>query len=863
MITCPFCGAQNTAGAAFCNSCGGALSVAAATQAQAAQAAARTAAQTAMAQRPHPQFATGRLPPQSRLGKDKRYLVLKTIGQGGMAAVYLATDTKSKQRPVAIKEMSQDGLSPTELKEALASFNAEANILIGLDHPNLPKVYGTFTDGSRYYLVMEYIEGQTLEQKQAAVKGAALPEAEVMSWAGQLCAVLAYLHRHKIIFRDLKPANVMVTSQGQVKLIDFGIARFFSPNRTRDTQALGTPGYAPPEQYGKAQTDERADIYALGCTLYQLLTGYEVARTPFALPPMHTRNPHISPHIQLAIERATRLDRNARFANMQDFAAALLHPSGLYFRSGEVARSLRELLTLCKKYPQEAEEQLYTGRIEGWLRFWKEPTAANVAHAAVIGNPASQAAGLAAFLRDATQPAPRAATGAAQAQTAQQTSKQTAQQRTIQQAIQQKAQQAAKQAAAAAAAAAAARVKASIQANAGGKTASKAATAGATATAASAAPGTSTQTVVIVSPHAVNFGQLVAGQRGVFTITLRGQNGGSVAGKLTPLASWISLDRTQFSGVSTLVQVTAETSKISKPGIELATIQVSSGSQFLYIPVTVDVTSAPVAPVTAQSTVASKATSARANGGAHGASAASATRPAARATASRVSRRTFSGLSGLGRTAGSPHGAYGARFFSSLALALLLSVGTMLAVPHYAGQWLLGTSIAPELLAVGLLLVAALLGTLGAYFGAGRFDVRTRGRFLTTTIGAVVGLIIALSYGEHTLATQSRDVLTIWRAANWSLILLPPFLVSLGAAVGADRQYSAWMLAVIRFIARYAPFFVMAGLILVGGWTGFVLTNAFLYGWFIPLGVIFGVVFGAAVAGRINSGLRSLARLRP
>ncbi|MEO7000609.1 MAG: inactive serine/threonine-protein kinase VRK3, partial [Ktedonobacterales bacterium] len=174
MITCSFCGTLNQVGAAFCNSCGGALSVAAASQAQAAQAAARTTAQAtytaqaaqATAQQPHPQFATGRLPPQSRLGK--RYLVLKTIGKGGMAAVYLATDTKSR-RPVAIKEMSQDGLSASELKESLISFNAEADMLTRLSHPNLPKVYERFSEGSRHYLVMEYIEGETLEQKQAAV----------------------------------------------------------------------------------------------------------------------------------------------------------------------------------------------------------------------------------------------------------------------------------------------------------------------------------------------------------------------------------------------------------------------------------------------------------------------------------------------------------------------------------------------------------------------------------------------------------------------------------------------------------------------------------------------------------------------
>src|SRR5260221_705965 len=210
---------------------------------------------------PRPPNAPGRLLPRARLAGC--YPILRNVGQGGMAAVYEALDTRNNVR-VAIKEMSQDSLSSEELQEAMDSFRFEADTLMRLRHPNLPRVYGRFSEGARHYLVMDFIQGQTLEQRQEAAGGKALAERDVLGWAAQLCAVLGYLHmqRPPIIFRDLKPANIMVTANGQIKLIDFGIARVFAPGRTRDTQVLGTPGFAPPEQYGKAQTDARADIYA-------------------------------------------------------------------------------------------------------------------------------------------------------------------------------------------------------------------------------------------------------------------------------------------------------------------------------------------------------------------------------------------------------------------------------------------------------------------------------------------------------------------------------------------------------------------------------------------------------------------------
>ncbi len=317
MVTCPHCATENRADATFCNTCGFLLKAGAA---RAASHAASTSASTAPVPALH---ATGRLAPQSKL--RGRYLILKNIGQGGMAAVYLAHDLR-EGRSVAVKEMSQDGLPPDELREALESFESEARLLTRLRHPNLPRVYETFSEQGRHYLVMDYITGETLEQRQQRAGGAARPEAEVMGWARQICDVLTYLHgqRPPVIFRDLKPANIMLTADGQIKLIDFGIARVFAPGRTRDTQVLGTPGFAPPEQYGKAQTDARADVYALGCTLYQLLTGYDPGTTPFNLPPIGSRGAHIAPAVQRAIERATKLDRENRYPTIEAFRHDLL-----------------------------------------------------------------------------------------------------------------------------------------------------------------------------------------------------------------------------------------------------------------------------------------------------------------------------------------------------------------------------------------------------------------------------------------------------------------------------------------------------------------------------------------------------------
>src|SRR3989454_2867457 len=191
-----------------------------------------------------------------------RYSIVSQIGTGGFGAVYQARDTLFSNRLVAIKEMSQDGLSPQELAEATIAFEREAFLLTDLTHPNLPRIHDHFSEHGRSYVVMDFITGDTLEDYLDKVVRR-LPVEAALDIGIQLCTVLDYLHSHQppIIFRDLKPANMIRTVDNHVYLIDFGIARHFKPGKAKDTIPLGSKGYAAPQQYGKAQTTPPSHIY--------------------------------------------------------------------------------------------------------------------------------------------------------------------------------------------------------------------------------------------------------------------------------------------------------------------------------------------------------------------------------------------------------------------------------------------------------------------------------------------------------------------------------------------------------------------------------------------------------------------------
>ncbi|MBE2197727.1 MAG: protein kinase [Anaerolinea sp.] len=319
---CPHCQTPNKPGAKFCFACGRSLT-------------------TAVAPTPSPppptptpagaavlwQGATGMLRPQSLL--NNRYLILKRLGAGGQAAVYMAEDTRLSGKLCAVKEMSDVGLDPAERQEALAAFRREAQLLATLKHPNLPTVSDSFHDQGKEYLVMDYVAGETLAQKLKQNGGRPLPTADVLNWAAQLCDVLDYLHHRPqpIIFRDLKPGNIMINNDGQVKLIDFGIARLFKAGQAKDTAAFGTDGYAPPEQYGQGQTDARSDVYALGATLHHLLTGRDPGVEPFKFPPLRQLNSGVDTAVAGIIMRALQTNPAQRWPDMAAFRAALPLPA--------------------------------------------------------------------------------------------------------------------------------------------------------------------------------------------------------------------------------------------------------------------------------------------------------------------------------------------------------------------------------------------------------------------------------------------------------------------------------------------------------------------------------------------------------
>lgn len=267
---------------------------------------------------------TGKLAPQSTL--IRRYLILNVAGRGGMSAIYQALDTQANRRRVAIKEMSQENLDNVERQEAMDRFEQEARLLGTLSHPNLPRIYDAFGAGGRSFLVMDYIDGKNLLQLLHEA-GQPLPIDQVLHYADQLCDVLAYLHGHNppIIFRDLKPTNVMATQEGRVYLIDFGIARFFKEGQPQDTVVLGSPGYAPPEQHGTGQTTPRSDLYALGATLHCCLTNRDPYNSTerFTFAPVRQFNPQVPEALDALVMRLLALDEKQRPASALEVKQAL------------------------------------------------------------------------------------------------------------------------------------------------------------------------------------------------------------------------------------------------------------------------------------------------------------------------------------------------------------------------------------------------------------------------------------------------------------------------------------------------------------------------------------------------------------
>lgn len=241
-----------------------------------------------------------------------RYRIERLLGSGASGTVWFVRDTREKGKVWALKELDVSSLSPQEQQETWVMFCREADMLMQLEHPYLPKVVARFQEQGRHFLVMERVEGPTLQSVLKDAK-APIPESDVVAWGIQLCEVLHYLHtlQPPIVYRDLKPANIMVSVRGPLKLVDFGIARVLNPTQAGDTTAYGTPGYAPIEQY-LGKTTPRSDLYALGVTLYQLLTLEEPEQFRFNFPPLRRFAPNASAKLELLLEDLLQKEADGR-----------------------------------------------------------------------------------------------------------------------------------------------------------------------------------------------------------------------------------------------------------------------------------------------------------------------------------------------------------------------------------------------------------------------------------------------------------------------------------------------------------------------------------------------------------------------
>lgn len=254
---------------------------------------------------------------------DGKYKILNKVGQGGMSVVYLAMNERANKQ-WAIKEVRKDGVSDFEVvKQNLV---AETDILKKLNHRHLPSIIDVIDMEESFLIVMDYIEGITL--KQVLEREGVQPQDRVVEWAKQICDVLGYLHSRKppIVYRDMKPSNVMLKPDGNITVFDFGTAREYKSGNSEDTTCLGTKGYAAPEQYGgRGQTDARTDIYCLGATLYHLLTGHNPSQPPYEMRPIRQWNPNLSSGLERIILKCTAANPNDRYQTCAELMYALDH----------------------------------------------------------------------------------------------------------------------------------------------------------------------------------------------------------------------------------------------------------------------------------------------------------------------------------------------------------------------------------------------------------------------------------------------------------------------------------------------------------------------------------------------------------
>lgn len=294
-----------------------------------------------------------------------RYAIQEVIGVGGMGSVYRARDLHfpNAVKLVAVKEMINQGRDPLIRATIVQNFEREANILVTLDHPSIPRIFDYFTYNERSYLVLEYIQGKDIEellnQNQAFYS-----EEQVIQWAIELCDVLNFLHNHKpepIIFRDMKPSNVMVNQNNHIILIDFGIAKTF--RSSQKGTMIGTEGYSPPEQY-RGEATPQADIYALGATLHHMLTRQDPRLEPpftFAERPVRRINPAVSTDMESVINIALQYNPADRFQTADEMKQALI-------KAGRKTGILKDIPSAVRSTPSDAPSPLWKFVCEDEIR---------------------------------------------------------------------------------------------------------------------------------------------------------------------------------------------------------------------------------------------------------------------------------------------------------------------------------------------------------------------------------------------------------------------------------------------------------------------------------------------------------------
>lgn len=272
-----------------------------------------------------------------------RYEIQEMVGQGGMGAIYKASDRRLEGRICAIKEilphLAENSTTEAELEQITEQFRMEASVLARLDHPKLPKVSDYFASGNREYLVMDFVEGRDLSEivQDATRRNEFLSEPQVLAWAGQIFDALEYLHDQNppVLHRDIKPSNIRITPRGDIKLVDFGLVKVLNTSDSRTVtvvQGHGTVAYTPIEQYGgdTGYTDIRSDIYSLGATMYHLLAGRppvdakERFLRPGTLESLCQINPAISPRVERVVFQALAMHPTERPATIREFRELLL-----------------------------------------------------------------------------------------------------------------------------------------------------------------------------------------------------------------------------------------------------------------------------------------------------------------------------------------------------------------------------------------------------------------------------------------------------------------------------------------------------------------------------------------------------------